>query len=410
MPPGHAPDFEAPVVVEMFPEHGSAVPDLDEDAFVRFDEPLGDPRSIERALFASPAGVYVVRAGRNNARIRPRDGWRGGVVYRFVIPAGVRDLIRNQTAEPVELLFTTGSAMTRTSTTGRVMDRETVRSVREAHVTVLSSDSIPYIAVADTGGNFSLPSLPTGQYWAFGFRDQNRNLQLDREFEAYDSALVELPDTASAVHLEMWIVPPDSTPPVLGSVEALDSMGVRLEFDDLLDPELPSESSSVRVALQDTGEEWPVVDFVVGRVATVDSVEAEDSVPEEGGQLDAALPPDPALVEDTVGRAVEVDPTAGLEAAATDSVQEPLRARPERTVTVRLGRALLEGTYSVAARGFANLRLLTGGGDTTFVYEPPAPPEPEEGAPEDVDAGAEPDDSEENGPAGSGGDPDGAVK
>ena len=42
MPPGTGPDFEAPAVVEMFPRYGSAVPGMDEDAYVRFDEPLGD--------------------------------------------------------------------------------------------------------------------------------------------------------------------------------------------------------------------------------------------------------------------------------------------------------------------------------------------------------------------------------
>jgi hypothetical protein len=66
-------------------------------------------------------------------------------------------------------------------------------------------------------------------------------------------------------------------------------------------------------------------------------------------------------------------PSQRLELGARDS-SEVERSRPQRFVTVRLGRALSGGTYDVAARGFLNLRLLVGGGDTTMVYVPPPPP------------------------------------
>jgi len=69
MPPGTGPDFDPPAVVEMFPEYGTAVPDIDEDAFVRFDEPMGDPRSVARAAGGTcgfdpaTAGVQVSSTG-----------------------------------------------------------------------------------------------------------------------------------------------------------------------------------------------------------------------------------------------------------------------------------------------------------------------------------------------------------
>jgi hypothetical protein len=75
-------------------------------------------------------------------------------------------------------------------------------------------------------------------------------------------------------------------------------------------------------------------------------------------------------------------PLERLELGAQDS-SDVERSRPQRFVTVRLGRALSDGTYDVAARGFLNLRLLVGGGDTTMVYVAPPPPaeipEPENG-------------------------------
>ena len=371
MPPGTGPDFDPPAVVEMFPEYGAAVPDIDEDAFVRFDEPMGDPRAVARVLETSPAWFYEVNAGRRNVRIRPRDGWRPGVVYRFRIPAGLRDMIRNQTREPIDFLFTTGAELSATRTSGRVMDRETVRSVRDASIIVLGLDSIPYWAVSDTGGNFTVPSLPVGDYWAFAFQDQNRNQALDREFEPHDSGHVSLPESGSVVDLEFWMTAPDTTAPLLGAAEATDSLHLRLDFDDFLEPDSLLSDAVVRVVLRESGDEWPVEEFVVGGLAVIKdttSIEPADSaqVGLVGEELE--VPPDTAE-EERQDVALSQRPESG----ARDS-GDVERSRPQRFVTVRLGRALSGGTYDVSARGFLNLRLLVGGGDTTLVYVPPPPP------------------------------------
>lgn len=342
-PPGHPPDFDPPVVVEMFPAYGSAMPDLDEDAYLRFDEPLGDPRGVSNLLVSSPAWAYEVRAGRSTVRIRPRDGWRRGVVYRFRISPGLRDMIRNVTREPIDLLFTTAGSLTATVAAGRVLDRETVRTVRDALVLVVGPDSVPYAAQTDTAGYFSLPSLPEGDYWAYGFRDQNRNRLLERESEAYDSALVSLPDSAATVDLELWLTAPDSTAPVLAEVEAADSLRLRLRFDDLLDPELDPGPVSLRVISEETAEALPMIGFVVGQGAAA-----------------------PDAASDSVSMA-----TQGGEEGEPDVMEA--RQRPENLLTVRLGRALTEGTYRVQVQGLPNLRGLLGGGDTTFVYVPPVP-------------------------------------
>lgn len=347
MPPGTGPDFEAPAVVEMFPMSGAAVPDMDEDAYVKFDEPLGDPRSLARVIETSPAWLYEINAGRRTVRIRPIDGWRPGVLYTFRIPPGVRDLLRNLTREPIEILFTTAPEFFDSRAAGAVWDRETVRRVRDIAVQVLGEDSIPYAAVTDTGGNFAFRGLPVGDYWAFAFRDQNRNRTLERDFEPHDSGRVSLSDSTMIVELELWLTSPDSTAPLLASVGARDSLTLRLEFDDLLEPDASLDGASVGVVEAGTGEEWPIAEFVVGDLAPA-------AVPEEG---------------------VEPDSLAGevvLDDAEVIPVGQDERARPQRFVSVRLERPLVAGDYEVSARGFLNLRLLAGGGDTTFVYEPPA--------------------------------------
>jgi hypothetical protein len=79
-----------------------------------------------------------------------------------------------------------------------------------------------------------------------------------------------------------------------------------------------------------------------------------------------------------VAAEIEPVPTAeptDLAAGETGEAQaeQEARPRPQRYVTVRLSRALEAGVFEVSASGFWNLRGLSGGGDTTFVYEPPPP-------------------------------------
>lgn len=389
MPPGTGPDFEAPAVVEMFPLHGSAVPGMDEDAYVRFDEPLGDPRSVARIIETSPAWLYEINAGRSNVRIRPRDGWRPDVVYMFRIPPGLRDLVRNQTREPIELLFTTGQEISGTRTMGAVWDRETVRTVRGAALRVIGGDSVPYAAVADTGGNFVLPALPVGDYWAYAFRDQNQNTLLDRDFEPHDSGRVVLPDPTSVVRLDLWLTSPDSTPPQLVSATATDSLRLRLEFDDLLEPDASLAAASVSVAHSTTGEEWPIAEFVVGDLPVVDSAAVDSAGVAADGDSIAAASDSAAARTDSLQGGADVPSDSSILEPGVSEVGSPgeaptagnapiERALPERFVGVRLERALTEGMFEVRAQGFSNLRLLSGGGDTTMVYEVPPPvPDPE---------------------------------
>ena len=84
---------------------------------------------------------------------------------------------------------------------------------------------------------------------------------------------------------------------------------------------------------------------------------ATDSVPE----ADSLAAGDPELVEpERPGR------PSGLVSAET-------RERPFPFLIVTLEQALTEDTFRVSVSGVSNLRGLTGGGDTTFVYVAPLP-------------------------------------
>jgi hypothetical protein len=228
---------------------------------------------------------------------------------------------------------------------------------------VTGADSIPYASVTDTAGDFSLLGLPTGSYWAFAYRDQNRNRTLEREFEPYDSARVQLADSVSRVEVQLWLTPPDSTPPVLTGAEVVDSLTVRLEFDDLLDPEASLDSAFVRITSRSAGEMWDVRDFAFGVTVFADTAIAGM----EADSTEAAVAAEDSVEGPPAGSPEVIQP----DSVTGDSVGFQARPRPERLVTVRLERSLAVGEYAVATGGFVNLRSLVGGGDTTFVFEPP---------------------------------------
>jgi hypothetical protein len=413
-PPGSGPDFEPPAVLERFPAPGAVVPGLDDDAWVRFDEPIQSPRNLERGIDLSPAWDWRFNPNTRGFSVRPREGWRQGVVYHVRIPRGVSDLLRNTTRTSIEWAFSTGPAVSETRIDGTIYDRIQGAGTRDARILFLPADSTPYSVVSDTGGVFSMRSLPPGEYLVLGFLDQNRNRRLDREMETYDSAVVSLPDSISRYVVDLWMTPPDSTAPVLVEATGFDTVTVVLEFDEPLEPEASLDSVRVTVAPTRGGPALPVLGMRIGQPGTpavvppgraepvgplqdprvddeqdirMDSldvsedVEAADSLPE---------------VADSVGAATDSVPEADSLSAGDPEVAEPggpgrpsgpasaeIRERPFPFLIVTLEQALTEDTFRVSVSGVSNLRGLTGGGDTTFVYVAPlpalAPADPAEG-------------------------------
>ncbi|MFW6039878.1 MAG: carboxypeptidase-like regulatory domain-containing protein, partial [Gemmatimonadota bacterium] len=249
-PPGTRPDNTPPRTEELRPDYRAEVPGFDGFARVQFDEPLSNPRNLGRDIVGSPAGRYETKPGRRGLEVRPEDGWQDSVVYYIRLPSGVSDLLRNRTTEPVEWLFSTGGAVPDTEVRGRVIDRVTARGESGLRVLFLGADSIPYTVVSDTGGTFRLPGLPPGDYEAVGFQDQNRNFTYDTEFEPGGRAEFTVDDDAASAELRIVMLPADTTPPVLASATAPDSVTLRLEFDDPLDPE--TELADVTIAVRDT--------------------------------------------------------------------------------------------------------------------------------------------------------------
>lgn len=380
-PPGNLPDTRPPQVVSTRPDDGAVVPGFDESLRIQFDEPVNVSPGYLRQIFVSPAWRLATDFGFSDIRLRPQEGWRDGVVYTFRFPANLADILGNRREEGFDLRFSTGPPIVPTRASGRLLDRVDGAGIRDGRVIFLSEtgDSVPYSAVSDTGGVFELEALPPGRYTAWGFEDLNANLRLDRNLEPYDSVEFELPDSTSSARITLRAVEPDSTPPVLAVAEALDSVTVRLEFDDPLEPVQDTTVANVVVSDTTTGRSWPVEAWNVGELPADEDTAAADTVVADTALADTATTDTAAAGDSVPTDSTGAEPAAELDTvgadAATDTIPEssarsdsiPL---PSREVIVRLGRPLEDGaTYRVRVEGFTNLRELAGAGDTTFVYE-----------------------------------------
>jgi hypothetical protein len=159
------------------------------------------------------------------------------------------------------------------------------------------------------------------------------------------------------VTVDVWMLPADTTAPVLASAELVDSVTIRLTFDDPLDPEVSLSDARVVVRLEPEGPDSSPIDVVVGR------------------------PAPPETPPDTLAADADVPPPVAVPAG---------RAPAETFATVTFGDPFGAGTYSVAASGFANLRGLLGGGEATLAVAPEQAPDPEDLEPAPEDAEPEP--------------------
>lgn len=382
-PPGAEPDQTPPRVRDFRPEPGSVQPGFDDGFRVRFDEPIQENRGLIRNMTASPAYRYTISFGFSGFTIRPEGEWRSAV-YRFVLPPPITDVLGNRSSDTITVVFSTGPPVTDTRVAGRVRSRATGEPVRGGRAVFLAPppDTVPYTAVAGDEGTFRLPAVPPGAYTAYGFEDLNGNLSLDRALEPHDSTRFALEGDADSVHLELLLIEPDTTPPVLLTARPLDSTSVALTFDDPIRAVGGVERAAVTVRRVESADTVPVVDVLLAR-DTADAAAADTTGPEPTGLEIPDRIPD---VRELLARrltpevpTVDAEPRAPAEAAADTAVpaagpeaaSDTALALPDTVAVVRLGRPLHSGSrYRVAASGFENLQRLAGGGDTTFVYVP----------------------------------------
>ena len=394
-PPGGPPDTTPPTLLSSAPESGAVLTEPPRRVELNFDEVIAERIVAQQpliggAVLVSPAATPVsVDWHRNRLTISVKGGFVADRVYRVELLPVIVDLRQNRMKTGRTVIFSTGPRIPAATLTGTVVDWTGGRAANGALVrAVLLPDSLPYLALADSAGNFSLAQMPAGDYLVYGAIDQNNNRRLDAR-EAFDTARVALTDSAA---VELYAFPHDTLGPRIKSADFVDSVTLRIVFDRPVSPDAAVDTSMVRVSsMADSTLTVPLLK--VYTTAAFDSTSRAEAAARAAAQAakDSAARAEAAARDTThrrPGPAQRPPPLAGagpsrdtaLAVRRDTSRATRMLARhpaPSDTRVVRLAAPLEPGArYSAFTEGVIGLTGVAGRrSHTTFtVPRPPARP------------------------------------
>lgn len=350
-PPGGEVDREAPRLIGTMPEQQAIVPGFDDKVVFSFDEKIGERGARDAVLVSPETGPPVLERDGSDLKVWLRGGWQPNQIYRVIITPGVQDRFGNARREPAELVFSTGPELTETAIAGLITDRLTGRPLAEMRVQAISvpDTATVHSTVTDTAGFFGLRFLPAGSYRILAFEDANRNKRADRT-ERRDQLERTLRTATDTQVVELALLSPDSTPARLLRADPVDSVQVRLSFDDHLDPTQPLDRIGVALfQMPDSARVGMPMRLLTTR---------------ELARL--RLPP-----ADTSGR-------RPVPAAAGQAVSDTSRVLPFQELVLLTEMPLLPSTrYRIEVSGATNITGLPGGGGSvSFTTRARAEPPP----------------------------------
>ena len=406
-PPGGPPDVAPPKIVAIKPESGAVVPNFDDNVVIQFDETVeeqpggrggggegttsGVTGLAQQILLSPVAGPVKVSWHRSTISVKPKEGWKRRV-YRLQVLPGFSDLRRNRFDSSATVLFSTGPAIGHARLGGIVVkwveQSILLRALIEA---VPLPDTVGYLTMADSGGQFNLENLQPGRYIVYATADENGDRRRGLR-EAYDSVEVTL-DSSSNVAL--YAFPHDTVPPRTRTATFVDSVTVRVEFSQPLDPTKSLDTTNLHVL--ELPDSTPVA---LARILTQRQFDSLTSAARAKADSEAAAKRD-TVARDTIRGRPPVPPPPPPSRVTPPGQKPPrqnvdtalvrqLLARrpvPSDKVVIKLVRPLKPTTrYVVRVQGATNLIGKKGDGDVSFTVPKPTPrdtsPEPRAPKPE----------------------------
>src|SRR5207302_387632 len=243
-PPGGPPHTTPPQIVRVMPESGAVVPGWKGDAVIEFDEVIDEmPGSrgggggggggaapvtgLARQIVLSPvAGDVRVSWHRSAIHVKPAEGWKPNRVYHLELLSGIVDLRRNVMKKGTTVIFSTGAPLPHAALAGTAVQWVEQRALVGAVIRAAPlPDTVAYVTLADSAGDFHLSDIPPGRYLVWAIQDQNNNRQLDRR-EPFDSITIAVDSSAGAV---LWVFAHDTVGPHIRSVDPVDSIAFRIQ-------------------------------------------------------------------------------------------------------------------------------------------------------------------------------------
>ena len=399
-PPGGPPRTTPPAILQTVPESGAVRPDLRGDAIIAFDEVIeempgtrgvaGAITGLAQKIVLSPVGGNVkVSWHRTAIHVAPEEGWKPHRVYHLQLLPGISDLRHNIMKSGAMVVFSTGPALPTAALSGTTLLWVEQRLLPQAVIRAAPvPDTVAYVTLSDSAGDFRLPAIPPGRYRVWAIQDQNNNRHQDRR-EAFDTVTVTVDSSAQ---LLLWPFVHDTIGPRVRAVDPVDSVTLRIAFSTPLDPRRAPDTAAVRVfALPDT---TPVAVRALFTPARFDSIQARArAVADSLRRLrDSTTRKDTTARRDTLARAGAPPPqrppavagAAGAPARRDTSAAKIDTARVRQLLSRRLvpyDRLVVQtvpvltpgAKYLVRVRGATNLSGVAADGQGVLVVPIPKP-------------------------------------
>ena len=381
------------MIVHVSPESGSVVPKWNDDVSIQFDEVIDEQAAgtggggvgsgLEREVLLSPAQRGVkVGWHRSRVSVRPREGWKKRV-YRLEILPGFVDMRRNRFDSTKVVVFSLGPEIGHARIGGIALKWVEQGIMARALVEAVPlPDSVGYLTLADSGGQFNLTNLQPGRYIVYATNDENNDHRRGLR-EAYDSTIVTLD---SSTNVALFAFPHDTNPPRPRAATFVDSLDVRVEFSQALDPSTALDTSHLHVlALPDStplGAERVFTEKQFDSVTTAAAAARDTSRAKMAHDTSAqpnihpTVPPPPPPQAAPARGGAGRRPQPSRTHVDTALVRQLLAQRPipSDKFVIRLVRPLKPDTrYAVRVRGATNLVGKKGDGDIGFSTPKPAP-------------------------------------
>lgn len=386
-PPGGPPDTAPPKIVSVKPDSGAVVPNLKDAVVIQFDEVIdemstGGGRGATRAgglesqvLLSPVSGLVRVSWHRTNVTVKPKEGWKRRV-YRLEILPGFVDLRRNRFDSAKTVLFTTGPEIGHARLGGIALKWVEQSILARALIEAVPlPDSVGYLTLADSGGQFNLEGLQPGRYIVYASVDDNGDRHRGPR-EAYDSMQVTLDSTSNVA---LYAFPHDTVPPRPRTASYVDSITVRVEFSQPLDPTASFDTAHVHL-LQLPDSAPVAIDQILTQrqfdsVTTAARLKADSvAAARDTGAVrrDSGVPP--PRIHPTVPRRGQPPAAPPVD---TTLVRQLLARRPVPSdkIVIRVAQPLKPETrYVVRVQGATNLSGAKGGAEeVSFTVPKPTP-------------------------------------
>jgi hypothetical protein len=378
-----------------FPESGAVVPDLHGSAVVQFDEVIdempggsstgGAITGLAQRIVLSPvSGNVKVSWHRDAIHVSPAEGWKRNRVYRLEVLPGIADLRRNITKKGKTIVFSTDGAVPSAALSGTALAWVEQRILAQAVIRAAPlPDTVAYVTLTDSTGDFRLSNIPPGRYRVWAIQDQNNNRRQDRR-EAFDTVTVAVDTTASTL---LWVFVHDTVGPRLKGVDPVDSVTFRVNFTQPVDPARPPDTSSLHLFTLPDSTPVPVrtlfrpaqYDSIQGRArAVADSLKRlQDSLKrlQDTTHRDTtrAQPQRPPSAQQPRGGRAATDTTAKLDTARVRKLlaQRPV---PYDRMVVQVATPLTPGAKYLVRVHSTNLNGASASAQGVLVVPVPKPP------------------------------------